>query len=93
MVLSANQLREQIGMRILICREQAGLSQQDMADDCSDDILHPICQQTVSNWERGHDVPKLTTLIRVSEVLGVNLHWLLTGQGSPRLPRKRELSK
>ena len=36
---------------------------------------------TISEWSGGISTPQIKHLIRISRVFGVNLQWLLTGQG------------
>lgn len=35
----------------------------------------------ISNWRTGYSNPKLDSILKKVEPLGVNLHWLLTGKG------------
>lgn len=36
---------------------------------------------TVSNWVRGKSAPELDQLLRIIAILGIDAHWLLTGEG------------
>lgn len=87
--LARRELRLAIGRRIRWCRLERGLTQRELAEDVSPDILDPISQVTVTCWETGRAVPCINNLVRLSEVCDVNLHWLLTGEGPKRWPRKR----
>ncbi|HSK40142.1 MAG TPA: helix-turn-helix transcriptional regulator [Arenibaculum sp.] len=57
--------------RLRAIREQRGMSQESLAEilECSVD--------TVSNMERGHSVPKLTTIERLSDRLGLSIFDIL----------------
>ena len=64
-----------IGKRIKMIREKLGLTQQEMASKLGYKML------TISRWERGERTPSLNDLSKLAELYGVNLHWLLTGEG------------
>lgn len=66
------------GERLLIAREAAGLTQQQLAD------LLKVDQVQVSKWERGGTRPRFERLEAMTAVLG---DWVVTGRGQP--PRKR----
>lgn len=38
---------------------------------------------TVSDWETGSSVPSAENAVALADVLDCNVHWLLTGEGSP----------
>jgi len=40
---------------------------------------------TLGNWERGRTFPDRDVLVRIRDVLGISLDWLLTGEGTMRL--------
>jgi len=42
-----------------------------------------VTQSTVGYWERQNNIPKERDRLKISEVFGVNLLWLLTGEGEP----------
>lgn len=62
-----------LGNRIKLKREQARLTQLDLASS-----LH-ITPQSVSKWERGETTPDISLLPQLSILLDVSLNWLLTG--------------
>ena len=53
------------------CREQLGLSQEDIAERLQ------ITRQAVSKWERGINEPDIETIIRLSDIYGVTIDHLL----------------
>lgn len=57
-------------------REMAGMSQTDLAARLG---VKPC---TVSRWESGEKVPELTTLLKLADVFGVTLDYLL-GRNEP----------
>ena len=66
-------LNIEIGERIQICRNMAGLTQEELAEriDCS--------TQFISMLECGHTGASLETIIKLSEVLNASTEWFLRG--------------
>lgn len=62
------------GARLQTLRRQAGMSQQDLADQ-----LH-VSRQSVSKWELGTAKPDLDNVIRLSELFSVSLDELVLGK-------------
>lgn len=71
-----------LGDRLRKAREDAGLSQAELAAAIS------VSRNTVGNAELGERVPLAITLRAWSEVTGVPLEWLRTGEVAPP-PRAR----
>ena len=69
------------GPHLARLRQEAGLSQQALADRLS------VTRQAVSNWERGQTLPDLETLRRIAQVLGTDLNTL--GGFLPPAPQAR----
>ena len=66
-----------VGKRLRILRELLDISQNQLAKKLG------VAQNTLSQWERGErDIPT-SILLKLHSITGVNLHWLLTGQGEP----------
>lgn len=63
-----------LGERIYALRTARGLSQTDLADALE------VSRQSVSKWETGASVPELDKLMRLSQLFGVSLDELVTGQ-------------
>ena len=71
-VLTDSNLNAQaVGERIERFRTMAGMSRKELAEAMS------VTVQTVGRWEQGNRVPDLTTIVRLSQVLGVNLESLI----------------
>lgn len=74
-----------LGDRLRKARENAGLSQQELADAIG------VARNTVGNGELGDHRPLPITLRAWADATGVPLTWLLTGDTPPRpghgLPR------
>ena len=65
------------GKRLKTLREMLDMSQTELADKLG------VSQKAISQWERGErDIPT-AILLKLHELTGVNLHWLLTGEGEP----------
>ncbi len=59
--------------RIKETRTNLGLSQARLAS------VAGVSQPTVANWETGSHIPRKNALAKISEALGVEQHWLLSG--------------
>ena len=60
--------------RIIMLRKQAKMSQLQLAE-----ALH-VSASTIGMYEQGRRVPGLDVLIRMSQVFGVSLDYLITGK-------------
>ena len=77
------------GARLRELREQAGLTQQQLADKCG------VKWEAVSRWERGTREPGWSNVVALAEALGVECTAFLqelapalpAGPGWPRKPR------
>src|SRR5215213_8515811 len=67
-----------LGQRIAEARERKGWNQTALAER-----LGNLRQPTVSDWENDRYVPEGKALLRLREVLEIDGHWLLTGEGEP----------
>ena len=63
-----------VGKFIYLLRTEKEWSQYQLAD------MIPISRQAVSKWERGQTIPDSSTLLRLSEIFGVTINELLTGE-------------
>ena len=68
-------MKKEIGKRLKLIRELKGLSQTELGNSLG------IMYQHVSKYERGESVPTWENLIKLIELYGVNINWLLTGRG------------
>lgn len=64
---------DKIGKLLLGLRREKGLTQKQLAD------LMGISDRTVSKWERGLGLPDVSLLHELSDILGVNIEQILTG--------------
>ena len=67
-----------LGARIQFVRTKAGLSQADLAEK-----LDFSTSAVISRFERDERPPSVDSLIKLSELFKIDLHWLITGQPSP----------
>jgi transcriptional regulator with XRE-family HTH domain len=58
-----------IGNKIVEARRKLNISQAQLADKLF------FSAQAVGKWERGESMPDITTLIRLAEILGVDLNY------------------
>ena len=63
-----------LGGRLREARENLGLTQADVGESIG------VNKQTVHRWEVGAAVPKIRHIIDLTEILGVTLDWLATGE-------------
>lgn len=71
--MEKKQLNRVIGTRIKISREQAGLTQEQLAERIGRST------QFISTIERGVAGPSLETVISLCETLGTTAEWLIRG--------------
>ena len=76
-------LRRPVGANIRQCRVRQKLTQAQLAEQLC------VTRQTVSNYESGRSKPDIETLLRIAEVLGVDVIELLYGPSEETLPRKQ----
>lgn len=62
-----------IGERITEARKKTSISQAQLAEQLF------ISPQAVGKWERGESMPDILTLVRLAEILGVDLNYFSTG--------------
>ncbi len=60
-----------LGQRIRLLREKAGLKQLDLANAMQ------VTPQSVSKWERGENYPDIVGLLKMAKILGVSTDYLL----------------
>lgn len=66
---------ERFGLTLRRLREQASLSQQELADEVG------VSQMTISRYERGVTDPLLTHVVGIAIALKVDVQTLLGGDG------------
>ena len=69
-------MKKEIGKRLKFIREFKKLNQRDFGENLG------IQYQHVSKYERGETVPTWENLIKLIDIYGVNVNWLLTGKGN-----------
>lgn len=73
-------IKTELGQRIRSLRKE-----QNRADFC---LEIGVNERTYANYERGTRVPDATTLVELSNITGVDLHWLLTGTSANSIETK-----
>lgn len=76
-----------LGSRIRYARELRGLDQTQL----SERLGLPGGNSMISRWENNHNSPQAAHLMQLVEILRIDGHWLLTGEGDAtvRLPDAR----
>lgn len=65
------------GERLKIARNKKKLTGEQIAN-----LLGSGSKQTVSSWEKNRTYPETGTIIKLSNILGVTIDWLLTGENT-----------
>jgi transcriptional regulator with XRE-family HTH domain len=71
--------------RLRYRREELGLSRFDFAKKLG--LTNP---SQISRYESGKSIPGAQILIKIAEILKIDLHWLLLGKSSPGVERWRQ---
>jgi len=79
--------REKIGCFISTLRKEKGMTQKELANQ-----LH-VSDRTISKWERGAGLPDASLMIRLSDLLGITVNELLTGERNPNKPYTEEVKE
>ena len=66
-----------VGKLILSLRKEKNMTQKDLAD------MMDLSDRTISKWERGLGCPDISLLNELSQILGVNIEKILTGDLDP----------
>mgnify|MGYP000490155303 CR=1 FL=1 len=74
--------QEKIGKFIAYCRKEKNMTQEELAQK-----LH-LTDKAISKWENGRGLPDLSLIKDVSDILGVTVNELLTGE---KLDSKEEV--
>ncbi|MBR5561060.1 MAG: helix-turn-helix transcriptional regulator [Clostridia bacterium] len=61
--------------KLVLLRRKQGLSQEALAEKLN------AARQTISKWENGQTVPELDMLVRLTDLYGISLDWLVRGEG------------
>lgn len=69
-------LKQQIGNRIKLAREKAGMTQITLAEKIS------ISKQIISDYEHANAFPSIKSATDICRTLSVSLNWLLTGDAN-----------
>lgn len=70
------------GQRLIEARKRCGITQLKLAEELN------YSDKAVSKWERGESLPDVFTIMRIGEVLGVSISYLLGEENEPKLPEK-----
>ena len=65
---------QKIGKFIAACRKEKGMTQVQLGEQLG------VTAKTISRWENGNYMPDLSLLMPLSEILGVSLNELLSGE-------------
>ncbi len=68
-------MKQTIGERLRAARENKELDQSTLADKVG------VVTRTLQRWEKGEQVPDGLALTRIARATGVQVSWLLTGEG------------
>jgi transcriptional regulator with XRE-family HTH domain len=72
------------GRNLQRLREQAGLSQSELAKKAN------VSVKTLQNWEIDRNQPRFDAIVKLAQVLGVSIESFVAGMGPPaKKPRNR----
>jgi transcriptional regulator with XRE-family HTH domain len=66
-----------VGKLLLALRREKGMTQKELADNMN------LSDRTISKWERGMGCPDVSLLKELSQIFGVNIEKILTGDLDP----------
>jgi transcriptional regulator with XRE-family HTH domain len=69
-------MKDSFAKRLIRVRESLSLSQREMAK------LMKVSERVYLDYEKGRKKPTYEKLLPLAEIHHINLHWLLTGEGS-----------
>ncbi|MCH8989078.1 MAG: helix-turn-helix transcriptional regulator [Chloroflexi bacterium] len=72
-MVSADSFNRRVGGRLRSARTNFGWTAEFLGERMD------VSRQSVVNWESGRQLPQPTKLVRLGELLGVSVDWLLTG--------------
>lgn len=81
-MINEEEVRLIFGKRLIEARKRCGITQLKLAEELN------YSDKAVSKWERGESLPDVFTIMRIGEVLGVSMSYLLGEENEPRLPEK-----
>jgi transcriptional regulator with XRE-family HTH domain len=73
---------EETGCRLKLFRKSRGITIQDLSERIG------ISRTTISDVERGHTRPPVHFLLALFKLYGLNINWLLSGEGKMILKRE-----
>jgi len=76
------------GARLYLLRRKRGFTQTSLAEK-----LGYKSSVTISKLESGQTPPNMITLVKIAEVLSIDIHWLVTGTGSLAVKRLRPVAQ
>ncbi|MCQ2477701.1 MAG: helix-turn-helix domain-containing protein [Clostridia bacterium] len=83
MLISQDELKENIAKNLVFYRKQSGLTQLDLAEKLN------YSDKAVSKWERGESLPDVYILTQIAELFGVTVDCML-GTKVQKKPVKRQ---
>lgn len=81
-MLNEEETRKVFGERLTETRKRCGITQLGLAEKLN------YSDKAVSKWERGESLPDVLTIMKIGEVLGVTMSYLLGEEDKPKTPEK-----
>ncbi len=81
-MLNEEETRKVFGERLTETRKRCGITQLGLAEKLN------YSDKAVSKWERGESLPDVLTIMKIGEVLGVTMSYLLGEEDEPKTPEK-----
>ena len=77
-------IKENVAKNISELRQKNSMTQIELAEKLN------YSDKAISKWERGESIPDVTVLVKVAEVFGVTLDYLVSAEHTEPAPVKRE---
>ena len=76
-----------IGERIKKCRQEAGWSQEKVAEELG------VSRQSVTKWESGQSMPSTSNLFQLAQLFGTTVDFLTKEDSTPEPPKEHVIIK
>jgi len=82
--VTMEELKLVVASKLIRLRQEAGMTQAELGEKLN------YSDKTVSKWERAESIPDAYVLLRIGEIYGVTVDWLLSGQEPWKDPVQKE---
>lgn len=69
-----------MGVRLMVLRQQRGLTQEELAGELNTRYATAICKSTISKWELDGGLPSVSNLALLARYFGVSMDYIVNGK-------------